>query len=74
MALRDSVDAFRTQYQTSSITIVERDSSYKYNTMRKIKCPQGTDEFERNGYGCACDKWISAEMQISVGLLQCVLF
>lgn len=56
IALYDSVAVFRAQYQTGSTTVEERDSIYKYETVRNIKCPQGTDEFERNGYGCECAK------------------
>jgi hypothetical protein len=56
LALHDSVATFRAQYQTALVTVEERDSVYKYETVHKIKCPHGTDEFERNGYGCECAK------------------
>jgi hypothetical protein len=50
--LQDSVVSFRIRYQSSSTRIDEKDSIYKYETVKNVKCPEGVREFEQKGYGC----------------------
>ncbi len=53
--LRDSVKAFYTRYNSVTTRIDERDSIYKYETVRDLKIKE-TEQFESKGYGCACSK------------------
>jgi hypothetical protein len=55
MALHDSVTAFKTRNQGTAITITEKDSFFKTESVQKVK---GGDvqTFEAKGYACGCPK------------------
>ncbi len=55
LILRDSVNAFYSRYDSTRTRTDERDSIYKYESVREIKC-KDTEPFEKQGFGCYCAK------------------
>ena len=54
-AFNDSILAFKLRYNTDSTVVDVRDSIYKYETVKNIKCGE-TATYINSGYDCNCAK------------------